>query len=133
QHLECRRRWKRGVALEVQSSGYEFYALSETTKDGGHAKNSDHQRRRHLVFTARQSGRSGFWSAVPRHGQDQHARRVLSEWTARISVQARGFHAGKSVAVDSFVSVVGPPHWSPSQCPTASRKSPGRSMTTAKI
>ena len=57
QHLEsptsaaARRR-----SVQVQSARPDVHALSEAAEDGGHAEDSDHEGRRHLVFAARQPG-----------------------------------------------------------------------------
>src|SRR5262249_46223333 len=52
-------------------------------------EDSGDKRRRGLVLAARQSGCTRVRRAVPRHGQDHDARRVLCERPAWISVQAR--------------------------------------------
>ena len=67
-HLERRcRRQRRGV-VEVQSQRRNVYALPEAAEAGGHAKDTDHQRRGDLVLTTRKRERTRYRSAVSRHG-----------------------------------------------------------------
>ena len=78
---------------QVQHQGSDVHVLSEAAVCRGHAEDPGDARRRGLVVTARHpGGRARDQRAPSGHGQDHHARRVLRQRCARISVQGGAFN-----------------------------------------